>query len=179
MDIIEFFEQSAGKWFSQRTSQHMAETKSVADSTDLWIDSLEKNDQEVLQLCQDHKVNPSLALCAVRVRWENKPLYKEPKKMGSTVLVAIASDPHAKEGKLLRKPGPGISDRAGNVSRFAIGNDNAVTITTESDSLFAEERLWFAGDNLRLRTSAVKDETGYSLLSFCSEIRMGGVKPKE
>lgn len=179
MDIIEFFEQSVGKWFSQRTSQYLAETKSVADSTDLWIDSLEKNDPEVLQLCQEHQVNPALVSSAVRVRWENKPLYKEPKKMGSTVLVAIADHPDAKEGKLLRKPGPGMSDRAPSISRFAIGNDNAVTITTESDSLYAEERLWFAGDNLRLRTSAVKDKSGYSLLSFCSEIRMGGVKPKE
>lgn len=178
MDIIEFFEQSAGKWFSQRTSQHLAETKSIADTTDLWIDSLEKNNPEVVQLCRDHKVDPSLALCAVQVRWENKPLYNEPKKMGSTLLVAIGDKPNSQEGKLLRKVGPGMSDRAANISRFAIGHDDAVTIITESDHLFAEERLWFAGDNLRLRTSTVKDDNGYSLLSFCSEIRMGGAKPK-
>ena len=178
MDIIKFFEDSAGKWFSQRTSQDLAETKSVADSTDLWIDPLEKNDSEVLQLCRDHKVDPALVLCAVRVRWENKPLYKEPKKMGSTLLVATGDDEQAKEGKILRKVGPGMSDRAANLGRFAIGEDDAVTIITESDALCSEERLWFAGDNLRLRTSVVKDETGYSLLSFCSEIRMGGGKQK-
>lgn len=178
MDIIEFFEQSAGKWFSQRTSQHLAETKSVADSTDLWIDSLEKNSPDVLQLCRDHKVDPALVLCAVKVRWENKPLYNEPKQMGSTLLVAVGDRADGKQGQLLSKAGPGMNDRGANISRFAIGNDDAVTIITESDRLFAEERLWFAGDNLRLRTSTVKDDNGYSLLSFCSEIRMGGAKPK-
>jgi len=175
MDIIKFFEQSAGKWFSQRTSQYLAETKSVADSTDLWIDSLDKNDPEVVQLCRDDKVDPAAVLCAVRVRWENKPLFNEPKQKGSTLLVAIGD---AQSGKLLSKVGPGMSDRGANISRFAIGHDDAVTIITESDALFAEERLWFAGDNLRLRTSTVKDESGYSLLSFCSEIRMGGAKQK-
>lgn len=178
MDIIEFFEQSAGKWFSQRTSQHLAETKSVADSTDLWIDSLEKNNPDVLQLCRDRKVDPALVLCAVKVRWENKPLYNEPKQMGSTLLVAIGDRADCKQGQLLRQAGPGMTWRGANISRFAIGNDDAVTIITESDRLFAEERLWFAGDNLRLRTSTVKDDKGYSLLSFCSEIRMGGAKPK-
>jgi hypothetical protein len=58
MDIIEFFEQSAGKWFSQRTSQHLAETKSVADSTDLWIDSLEKNDPDAVNFVATIKLTP-------------------------------------------------------------------------------------------------------------------------
>jgi hypothetical protein len=116
-------------------------------------------------------------LCAVKVRWENKPLYNEPKKMGSTLLVATGDRADGKQGQLLHKAGPGMSDMGSNTSRFAIGNDDAVTIITESEHLFAEERLWFAGDNLRLRTSTVKDDKGYSLLSFCSEIRMGGAKP--
>jgi hypothetical protein len=45
--------------------------------------------------------------------------------------------------------------------------------------MYSEERLWFASPNLRLRTSILKRFGGFSMASFCSEIRMGGVQPQE
>ncbi|HEY9702550.1 MAG TPA: phycobiliprotein lyase, partial [Allocoleopsis sp.] len=38
-------------------------------------------------------------------------------------------------------------------------------------------RLWFASPNLRLRTSILKRFGGFSMASFCSEIRLGVTKP--
>jgi len=56
-----------------------------------------------------------------------------------------------------------------------MGDDDALTLMGESETLYSEERLWFASPNLRLRTSTIKQLDGFSTASFCSEIRMGGV----
>ena len=174
MDIIEFFEQSAGKWFSQRTSQNLTEQKSAAAKTDLWIETLDKSDSEALELCQAHKVDSSEFLCAARIRWESKPELNQPKQSGSTVLVVIGKSAQAREGKLLQKTTS--TSTAPGVSRYIIGTDEAVTLITESDAMYAEERIWFASENLRMRASIVKNGNGFSHTSFCTEIRMGGAK---
>jgi len=41
MDIQEFFELSAGKWFSHRTSHHLAFKQSESGKSDITIEMLE------------------------------------------------------------------------------------------------------------------------------------------
>lgn len=176
MDIIEFFQHSAGKWFSQRTCQDLPAVKSVAGTTDLWLDALSSEDPEAIALCQEYGIDPAEALGGVRIRWENKPSDSEPKQSGSTLLVAIANGSQPNEGKLLRKSG--TSEPFASQSRYIIGSDDVVTFIAESEELYEEERIWYASDNLRLRTHVVKRSDGFSLASFYSEIRMGG-KPQE
>jgi hypothetical protein len=55
--------------------------------------------------------------------------------------------------------------------RYITGSDDVLTLITESEDLYAEERLWYLIPNLRLRTSVVKRANGFTLASFCSEIR--------
>ena len=172
MDIIEFFEQSAGKWFSQRTSQNLSDRESAAASSDLWIESLDKDDKEAIALCQAHKVDSSEVLCAARIRWESKPLFNQTKQSGSTVLVALGQSDREKEGRLLQKTTS--PSAASGVSRYVIGTDEAVTIIVESDAIYSEERIWFASENLRMRASITKSADSFSNTSFCTEIRMGG-----
>ncbi|AFY85026.1 phycobiliprotein lyase [Oscillatoria acuminata] len=172
MDIIEFFQHSAGKWFSQRTCQDLPGVKSVAGTTDLWLDALSSEDPEAIALCQEYGIDPAEALAGVRIRWENKPIDLEPKQSGSTVLVAISNGSQPTEGRLLRKST--TSDELPIQSRYIIGSDDVVTFIAESEDLYEEERIWYASDNLRLRTHVVKRSDGFSLASFYSEIRMGG-----
>ena len=61
--------------------------------------------------------------------------------------------------------------------RYKIGSDDALTLTTEYETTWYEERLWFASPNLRMRVSVVKRIGGFSTASFTSEIRMGGSQP--
>ncbi|HEY9822392.1 MAG TPA: phycobiliprotein lyase, partial [Candidatus Sericytochromatia bacterium] len=52
MDIKEFFEQSAGKWFSQRTSHHLAFRQAENGKSNITIEMLGADDPEVVKLCE-------------------------------------------------------------------------------------------------------------------------------
>ncbi|WAL62151.1 phycobiliprotein lyase [Thermocoleostomius sinensis] len=171
MDIVEFFQQSAGKWFSQRTSHHLAFKQSESGKSDIVIEMMAKDDPAVVQLCQQYEVDPALALCGARVTWNGTMEWDEEKHTGSTVLVPIADPDKPNEGKLLRDQG--YAEKASVAGRYVVGEDQALTLITEYETMYSEERLWFASPNLRLRTSILKRFGGFSMASFCSEIRMG------
>lgn len=175
MDITEFFQQSCGKWISQRTSHHLAFNQSESGKSDIRIEMLPTDAPEVIKLCEQSNVDPALALCGTRVSWDGTMEWDAKTQTWSSVIVAIADADHPNQGKLLRD-----TSRAGKApvaGRYVIGSDDALTLITEDDTLYSEERLWFASPNLRLRTSILKQVSGFSTASFCSEIRMGGVQP--
>lgn len=172
MDITEFFQQSSGKWFSQRTSHHLAFKQSEGGKSNLTIEMLPKDDPAVVKLCEQYEVDPGLALCGARVSWDGTMEWDEEKHSGSTVLVPIADPEKPNEGKLLREQG--YAEKAAVAGRYVMGSDDALTLITEYETMYSEERLWFASPNLRLRTSILKRFGGFSMASFCSEIRMGG-----
>jgi hypothetical protein len=168
MDITEFFQQSAGKWVSQRTSHHPTFKQPESGRSEFYIETLAADDPAVVELCQAQGVDAAAALLGVRTRWDGTMEQNKGKRSGSTLLVAIAGDtPH--EGRLLF-PQNG-AELAG---RFVMGDDEALTLIAESPTLYSQERLWFESPNFRLRTSTLKGADGFSTASFCSEIRMGG-----
>jgi hypothetical protein len=171
MDIVEFFQLSSGKWFSQRTSHHLAFRQSEAGKSQIEIELLPKTDAAVIQLCQQYEMDPALALCGARVTWDGSMEWDEEKHAGSTVLVPIADPEKPSEGKMLREMG--YAEKAAVAGRYVMGDDQALTLITEYETMYSEERLWFASPNLRLRTSILKRFGGFSMASFCSEIRLG------
>lgn len=176
MNIVEFFQQSSGKWFSQRTSHHLTFNQSKGGQSDIVIEMLSSDDPAIVQLCQQCGIEPALALCGIRVNWNGTIESEAGKQEGSTVLVPIANPDNPNEGKLLRAEN---AANATTVGRYVMGNDDALTLITEQEALYSEERLWFASPNLRLRTTLLKRSDDFSVASFCSEIRMGGVKPAQ
>lgn len=177
MDITEFFQQSSGKWFSQRTSHHLAFKQAESGKSDIQIEMLAKDDPEVAKLCQQHQVDPALALCGARVTWDGTMEWDKEKHEGSTVLVPVADPAQPNEGKLLRETG--YAEKAPVAGRYVMGDDQALTLITEYETMYSEERLWFASPNLRLRTSILKRFGGFSMASFCSEIRLGVAQAAE
>jgi hypothetical protein len=130
-------------------------------------------DPAVVALCQAQGVDAAQVLCAIKTRWDGNLEPNKGKRTGTALLVALAdatAGPNA--GKLLRQATDNITQ-----GRFAIGEDEALTLIADGNGLYAEERLWFASPNLRLRTSILKQADGFSTASFCSEIRMGGAPP--
>ena len=175
MDIVEFFQRSSGKWFSQRTSHDLAFQGAQGGQSELQIELLSKTDPAVVKLCEQYNLDPTLALCGARVTWDGTLEGAKAKQTGNTVLVPIADSNNPNAGQLLR-----ARDSAEEVllaGRYSVGSDEALTIVAESDTMYAEERLWFANPNLRFRTSILKQSDGFRSASFCSEIRKGVTSP--
>ncbi|MBE9127319.1 MULTISPECIES: phycobiliprotein lyase [unclassified Coleofasciculus] len=171
MDIKEFFEQSTGRWFSQRTSHHLAFRQAENGKSNITIEMLAADTSEVLQLCQQYSVDPVLAICGARVTWDGTMDWDEEKHQGSTVLVPVADPDKPNEGQLLREMG--YAEKAPVAGRYSMGDDGALTLITDYETMYSEERLWFASPNLRLRTSILKRFGGFSMASLSSEIRLG------
>ncbi|UZQ55919.1 phycobiliprotein lyase [Trichothermofontia sichuanensis B231] len=170
MNIIEFFEANAGKWLSQRTSHNLAWPGSESGKAEVQIDLLTASQPEVIQLCQQGNLAAAQALCGARITWKGMMAAETQQQIGTTLLVALATGDNLNQGQLLQQNG-----RKGLLSgRYLLGSDEVLTLTTASESLYLEERLWFAGPNLRLRTSLLKQPNGFSSATFCSEIRIGG-----
>jgi hypothetical protein len=174
MDIKEFFEQSAGKWFSQRTSHHLAFKQAENGKSNITIEMLAADAPEVVKLCELYQVDPKQALCGARVTWDGTMEWDEDKEQhsGSTVLVPVPDADKPNEGRLLREMG--YAEKAPVAGRYSMGSDDALTLITDYETMYSEERLWFASPNLRLRTSILKRFGGFSMASLSSEIRMGG-----
>ena len=68
----------------------------------------------------------------------------------------------------------GYAEKTPVAGSYKMGSDDALTLTTEYETMWSEERLWFASPNLRMRVGILKRFGGFSMASFTSEIRMGG-----
>ena len=174
MDIQEFFEQSAGKWFSHRTSHHLAFKQSEDGKSNLTIEMLPQDHSEVIKLCQQYEIDPALAQCGARVKWNGTMAWNEEKHTGSIVLVPVPDPDHPHQGKLLREMG--YTEKTPVAGQYIMGSDGALTLITEYETMSSEERLWFASPNLRMRVSVLKRFGGFSMASFTSEIRTGGAQ---
>ncbi|MER3492133.1 MAG: phycobiliprotein lyase [Mastigocladus sp. ERB_26_2] len=175
MSIEEFFELSAGKWFSHRTSHHLAFKQSESGKSDIVIEMLAADHPEVIKLCEQYEIDPKRASCGARVTWNGTMEWDEQDHKGSTVLVPVPNEDNPNEGKLLREMG--YAEKMPVAGSYKIGDDDALTLITEYETMWSEERLWFASPNLRMRVGVLKRFGGFSMASFTSEIRMGGAAP--
>ena len=175
MNIEEFFQLSAGKWFSHRTSQHLAFNQSENTKSDIIIETLALDDPEVIKLCQQYEINPSSASCAAKISWNGTMEKDQAKHSGSTVLVSVTDANNPDEGKLLREMVD--ADKTPVAGHYKFDSDGALILTIEDETIWSEERLWFASPNLRMRVNILKNFGGFSIASFTSEIRMGGFPP--
>ncbi len=169
MDINTFLEQTAGNWFSQRTTYQIAQNQVENSKADLSIKILPPEDPRIGQLCQQHHLNSNLSLGAIASSWDNSPDWGKPQQKGSTMLVLIADEHDSQTGTIFRLLNN--SEKQVIVGRYILGNDRALTLNLEQDSNFIEERIWFASPNLRLRTTIIKNGDEFTTTSFYSEIR--------
>lgn len=171
MNVTDFFQQSAGKWFSQRTHYSSDAATPESSRSDIYIDYLETDASDVVQLCEQHQEDPASVLGAVQIRWEGIVPRLPDKQIGSAILVAIANPDSPTHGKLLQS-----SNRKAVIGSYSLGADEALTLVTELEDGSAEERIWFAAPNLRLRTRVLKTTEGVRTAAFYSEIRMGAAQ---
>jgi CpeS-like protein len=177
MNVREFFELSAGKWFSQKTSQHLTLKQSEHGKSDLVIEILPTESPQLIQLCQQSGIDPGVIWGGVKYTWKgtiawDTPLQNTGNQQGESIAIALPDAPAARTGKFVYVV-TGGNVRSPQFARYTLGDDDALTFVTEHESIYAEERVWFESDNVRLRTTIITQASGESLASFYSEIRMG------
>jgi len=175
MDIKEFLDQSAGKWFSQRTNHYISSVPAQSGKSDVIIEILSSEAPEVVQLCQQYKIAPASALCGVKVNWDGIMAGEAKKQVGSTIFVPVPDSDKPDHGQILRPIGK--SKKMTVAGHYIMAKDDSLTMITEDEAMYTEERLWYASPNLRFRTNIIKRSGGFTQTSFCSEIRMGITKP--
>lgn len=177
MNVREFFELSAGKWFSQKTSQHLTLKQSEHGKSDLVIEILPSDDSQVTQLCQQAGVDPTTSWGGVKYNWKGTIAWDNssqtaPNQQGESIAIAISDSPESSTGKLFHTSTGNAKSLQ--IAQYMMGDDDALTLVTTQGSTSSEERVWFESNNVRVRTVITTQANGDSLASFYSEIRMGG-----
>jgi CpeS-like protein len=167
MNIQDFFELSAGKWFAHRTIQDLGANKANEAKSEIIVEKLPATHPDVVKLCEALQVASNSSLVAAKVNWNDTTKLNQ-KNVGSTVLVLVPS--HNNEGKLLRQVS---NEDKPSLGQYKLGEDEALSLSFDSGTTSYEERLWFASDNLRMRVNVVKQAGGVNTTSFTTEIRMG------
>lgn len=171
MDIKEFLEQTAGQWFSQRTTYDLSQNETQVENSkaDLTIEILPPDQPQIINLCKENSLNFNLILGAISSSWDNSPDWGKPKQKGSTVLTFLKDEQNEQTGQIFRIINN--SEKKLIVGKYILGNDQALTLILQEDNNYLEERIWFASPNFRLRTTVGKNQDKCLMTSFYSEIK--------
>ncbi|NJN62568.1 MAG: phycobiliprotein lyase [Coleofasciculaceae cyanobacterium RL_1_1] len=173
MNISEFVERSIGHWRSQRSAHHLAFRHFEAVESEIDIEPISVNDTAVIELCQSHHYDPSLAVSPFQMSWEGHSDWNEDEELkGSTILVPIPDREPGNQGKLLRSQG--YAETMPAVGDYYFTEDNCFVLKTSYDRAAAEEKIWFGTEHLRFRVSMIKTSLGSGIVtaSFSSEVRV-------
>ncbi|MEM8832699.1 MAG: phycobiliprotein lyase [Cyanobacteria bacterium P01_G01_bin.19] len=172
MDLKEFLNLSAGRWFSQRTN-YLVGGEANNSKADITVELIDPEDAKAVELCQKHNLNPQQSLGGTVQSWDNSVDWGKPKQVGSAIVVLVSDSDDDSVGKLIR---PQDSRVCGH---YVLGTDEALTLTVDTEDLHAEERQWFASENFKMRTTVVKFKDGTKQTSFYSEIRKAAPQKEE
>ncbi len=172
MNVMEFFQQSTGRWRSQRTTHHLAFRRAEAGESDIQVEALPADHPKIIEICQLHEVDPGLAIGGAFVSWQGAMGWdkEDENHQGSTVFALIPDPDQPHNGTLLRERG--YAEIIPVAGHYHMDDDNALVLTTEYETMSSIERFWFASPSLRMRTSTVKRFGGFTTATFCTEFRV-------
>lgn len=169
MEFQAFLESCVGTWFSQRTSYNFNNQNAESKKSEILMASVGADDPSLHAIYQAYSVTPSSPLSGIKMNWEASGDWGAPKQKGSAVWLFVPSAESSGTGRLFRQLVTPQSVLL--TGRYLLGANESLTLILESDSLYSEERIWFASNNLRLRTSLIKNGDRFSHSAFYSEIR--------
>ena len=174
MDIKKFLNLCSGNWFSQRTNYSLGGEKALSGKADLGITLVTADDTRVAQLCMESRIDPQKVIGGLLYSWDTSVDWGKPKMQGSSLIVFIPDAESLATGKLLTNTQiePGMKS----IGTYSLGDDEALTLEIANGDVQAEERIWFASENLRLRTATIKQSNNVGQTTFYSEIRKAAPK---
>lgn len=170
MTVDEFFAASCGDWRSQRSSHNLAWTQFEAITSDITITAKPIDDPEVVELYTSNDVDPADVVTSIEMSWEGESDWDDEEEVKGCVLMSVIKDT-PNTGRLLRSQG--YAEEIPAVGKWVMCDDGAFVVTTPYEAASAEERIWFATPDLRLRVSNIRTQSGKGVVtaSFSSEIR--------
>ncbi len=172
MDVMEFFQHSAGRWRSKRTTHHLAFRRSEMGESEIEVKALDAKDPQVIALCELHEVDPSLAVGGCYVTWAASMGWDQEGENheGETVFALVPDPEDRSRGELLRDRG--YAEIVAVKGQYHMDNDGGLVLTTDYEVMSSVERFWFPSENVRVRSSTVKRMGGFSTSTFCTETRI-------
>ncbi len=170
MTVEDFFEISNGEWKSQRSSHNLVWGQFEAVTSEIKIEALPSSDEKVIELCKQNDVSADDILLSLSMSWEGESDWDDDEVMsGSTVMSVIKDGPT--KGRLLRSMG--YAEEIPAVGQWEMTPDGVFVLNTFYDAAAAEERIWFATPDLRMRVSQIRTSSGRGIVtaSFSTEIR--------
>lgn len=176
MVIEEFVNNSIGKWRSMRTGHSLAFRQFEDILSDLEISEVDNDNKSLTQLLNNKRpeLNELSPVKAFHMKWEADSDWNdnrdEENLSGECIIVPYPID--LTRGLLLRSVGYAESEEA--VSTYNFLSDGTLILITNYEQCRAEERIWFASENIRCRSSIIRTSEGSGVLqtSFASELRI-------
>ena len=172
MNVMEFFQQSAGKWQSQRTTHHLPFRRAELGGSNIQVEALPADHDKVVDICKLHDIDPACAVGGAYVEWHGEMAWDrdEENHKGTTVFALVPDQDNPRQGRLLRERG--YAEIVPVVGRYEMDDDDGLVLVTEYETMSSVERFWFVTPDLRMRTSIVKRFGGFNTASFCAESRV-------
>jgi hypothetical protein len=171
MDGLTFFQNSAGKWRSQRTTHHLPFRRAETGGSEIKVETLTKNDPKIVEICQMHSFEPKLSVGGSYVTWDGAMQWDKENEdhKGETVFALIPTADNPRQGKLLRERG--YAEIVPVAGEYYLDHEDALVLTTEYETMTIHERFWFVTNDIRMRTSTVQRFGGFNTATFCIEVR--------
>lgn len=171
-DAMDFFQRSAGKWKSQRTTHHLPFRRAESGGSDISVEFLDASDARIAEICQMHDVDPNLSIGGAFVSWDGSMAWDKENEdhQGTTVFALIPDEENPRKGKLLRERG--YAEIVPVAGLYEMDEEDGLVLITEYETMTIYERFWFVNPNLRLRSSTVQRFGGFNTATFCAEARV-------
>ncbi|AFZ47746.1 Protein of unknown function CpeS/Ycf58 [Cyanobacterium stanieri PCC 7202] len=171
MDGLTFFQNSAGKWRSQRTTHHLPFRRAESGGSEIRVETLDKNNPKIKEICEMHQFDPEKSVGGSYVTWDGAMAWDKENEShkGETVFALIPETDNPRQGKLLRERG--YAEIVPVAGEYYLDHEDALVLTTEYETMTIHERFWFVSDDVRLRTSTVQRFGGFNTATFCIEVR--------
>ena len=168
-DALCFFRLSCGRWMSQRSQHHLLHRRAEAGASFIVVEELLKGDERLAEIAKRNDQDVSRIIGGCWVRWSGSMAWDRAGESheDQTMFGLIPSDDAGRHGLLLRDRG--YAEKAPVAGQFRMDDENGLILTTDYEMMSSLERFWFAGRNLRLRTSTVQGLSNNA--SFCMETR--------
>jgi hypothetical protein len=170
-DAMDFFQHSAGKWRSQRTTHHLPFRRAESGGSEIYVESLAADNPKIIEICQMHEVDPALAVGGAFVSWDGSMAWdkEDENHKGTTVFALIPDADNPRKGMLLRERG--YAEIVPIAGRYQLDEEDGLVLITEYETMSTIERFWFINPDVRLRTSTVQRFGGFNTATFCTEVR--------